>query len=131
VAGGLDLTGLDMSSAAIAQLAPRAPDRCDRQVALSARCAALNSYGREPTTQGQDGSIPLCNVFQQAFPGAGIMLLGVEEPKCLIHAPDESVDPTEIEHMAPAEAQLLASYGYAGASSGQRPRRGVALRSRP
>jgi Methyltransferase domain len=32
VAGGLDLTGLDISSAAIAQLAARAPDRRDRLV---------------------------------------------------------------------------------------------------
>ncbi len=26
--------------------------------------------------------------------------MGVEEPKCLIHAPNESVDPSEIEHIA-------------------------------
>jgi SAM-dependent methyltransferase len=32
VAGGLDLTGLDISAAAIAQLAGRAPDRCDRLI---------------------------------------------------------------------------------------------------
>ena len=32
VAGGLDLTGVDISAAAIAQLAARAPDRADRLV---------------------------------------------------------------------------------------------------
>lgn len=37
------------------------------------------------------------------------MLMGVEEPKCLIHAPNESVDPTEIENMALAVALFLAS----------------------
>jgi cysteinylglycine-S-conjugate dipeptidase len=79
--------------------------------AYRAMSAALReSYGREPTTQGQGGSIPLCNVFQQTYPDAEIMLLGVEEPKCLIHAPNESVDPTEIEHMALAEALFLRSY---------------------
>jgi cysteinylglycine-S-conjugate dipeptidase len=79
--------------------------------AFSAMSAALEeSYGRSPTTQGQGGSIPLCNVFQQTFPDAEIMLMGVEEPKCLIHAPNESVDPTEIEHMALAEALFLSSY---------------------
>jgi cysteinylglycine-S-conjugate dipeptidase len=72
--------------------------------------ALRDSYGREPTTEGQGGSIPLCNVFQQTFPHAEIMLLGVEEPRCLIHAPNESVDPTEIEHMALAEAIFLSSY---------------------
>jgi acetylornithine deacetylase/succinyl-diaminopimelate desuccinylase-like protein len=68
------------------------------------------AYGREPTTQGEGGSIPLCNVFQQTFPEAEIMLLGVEEPRCLIHAPNESVDPAEIETMALAEALFLSSY---------------------
>jgi cysteinylglycine-S-conjugate dipeptidase len=32
------------------------------------------------------------------------MLLGVEEPMWLIHAPDESVSPTTIENMAIVEA---------------------------
>ncbi|MEV6772847.1 dipeptidase [Nocardia sp. NPDC051030] len=68
------------------------------------------SYGREATTMGQGGSIPLCNVFADTYPDAEIMLIGVEEPTCLIHAPNESVDPTEIEHMALAEALFLASY---------------------
>jgi cysteinylglycine-S-conjugate dipeptidase len=79
--------------------------------AFNAMSAALEqSYGRPPTTQGQGGSIPLCNVFQKTFPDAEIMLMGVEEPKCLIHAPNESVDPSEIEHMALAEALFLSSY---------------------
>ncbi|RDI47295.1 dipeptidase [Nocardia mexicana] len=68
------------------------------------------SYGREATTEGQGGSIPLCNVFADTYPNAEIMLIGVEEPKCLIHAPNESVDPTEIEHMALTEALFLATY---------------------
>ncbi|WP_405488520.1 dipeptidase [Nocardia sp. NBC_00511] len=68
------------------------------------------AYGRPATTEGQGGSIPLCNVFADTYPKSEIMLMGVEEPKCLIHAPNESVDPTEIEHMALAEALFLASY---------------------
>ncbi|MGY4098485.1 M20/M25/M40 family metallo-hydrolase [Nocardia sp. R16R-3T] len=72
--------------------------------------ALTTAYGRAMTTQGQGGSIPLCNVFADTYPDAEIMLLGVEEPKCLIHAPNESVDPTEIEHMALAEALFLATY---------------------
>jgi hypothetical protein len=38
------------------------------------------------------------------------MLTGVEEPRCLAHAPNESVNPAEIEHMALAEALFLANY---------------------
>ncbi len=72
--------------------------------------AFAEAYGRPATTEGQGGSIPLCNVLHKTFPDAEIMLIGVEEPKCLIHAPNESVDPTEIERMALAEALFLSSY---------------------
>ncbi|TLF82654.1 dipeptidase [Nocardia cyriacigeorgica] len=80
------------------------PARTAMESALAA------AYGRPATTQGQGGSIPLCNVFADTYPDAEIMLLGVEEPQCLIHAPNESVDPTEIEHLALAEALFLATY---------------------
>jgi acetylornithine deacetylase/succinyl-diaminopimelate desuccinylase-like protein len=36
--------------------------------------------------------------------------MGVEEPLCLIHAPNESVDPSEIENMALVEALFLREY---------------------
>jgi cysteinylglycine-S-conjugate dipeptidase len=42
------------------------------------------------------------------------MLMGVEEPKCLIHAPNESVDPSEIENSALSEALFLQRYAGAG-----------------
>ena len=70
-------------------------------------------YGRAVTLYGSGGSIPLCNVFQQTFPDAEIMLLGVEEPRSLIHAPNESVDPTEISAMALTEALFLQRYAAA------------------
>ncbi|GAA1482533.1 dipeptidase [Gordonia sinesedis] len=78
---------------------------------FDAMAAAMGSaYGTEVVLQGQGGSIPLCNVFAETYPDAEIMLLGVEEPSCLIHAPNESVDPGEIEHMALAEAIFLREY---------------------
>ena len=73
------------------------------------------AFGRPMTTEGQGGSIPLCNVLAETFPDAEIMLLGVEEPKCLIHAPNESVDPGEIERIALAEALFLERYAEARA----------------
>ena len=73
------------------------------------------SYGKPLATEGQGGSIPLCNVLQNTYPDAEIMLYGVEEPRCLIHAPNESVDPAEIEHIALAEALFLRNYGADGA----------------
>ncbi len=67
-------------------------------------------YGRDLETQGQGGSIPLCTVFADTFPDAEIMLLGVSEPSCQIHAPNESVDPSEIENMALVLAEFLRGY---------------------
>ena len=72
--------------------------------------AMHDAYGRRPTSLGQGGSIPLCNVLQETYPDAEIMLIGVEEPRCLIHAPNESVDPSEIENMAVSEAMFLERY---------------------
>ena len=72
--------------------------------------AMEEAFGRPLTTEGQGGSIPLCNVLAETYPDAEIMLFGVEEPRCLIHAPNESVDPSEIEHIALAEALFLERY---------------------
>ena len=80
--------------------------------------AMTDVYGREPTTIGQGGSIPLCTVFAETYPDAEIMLLGVEEPACLIHAPNESVDPGEIETMAVASARFLQRYAQRVRSGG-------------
>jgi cysteinylglycine-S-conjugate dipeptidase len=77
------------------------------------KSALEEAYGRPLATAGQGGSIPLCNVFADTFPDAEIFLTGVEEPRCLIHAPNESVDPTEIERVALAEALFLDSYARA------------------
>ena len=77
--------------------------------------AMRDAYGRDVTLQGQGGSIPLCTVFQETFPDAEIMLLGVEEPQCQIHAANESVDPTEIEKIALAEVLFMQRYAQAKA----------------
>ena len=73
--------------------------------------AAQEAYGKPMTSLGQGGSIPLCNVFEQTYPGAEIILMGVEEPQALIHAPNESVAPSEIKNMALTEALFLRRYG--------------------
>ena len=68
------------------------------------------AYGRPLSTRGQGGSIPLGNVFANTYPHAEIILMGVEEPLALIHAPNESVDPGEIARLALAEALFLRDY---------------------
>lgn len=72
--------------------------------------ALHQAYGVPTTQLGEGGSIPLCNVFADTFPNAEIILMGVEEPQALIHAPNESMDPSELASMALAEALFLRAY---------------------
>jgi acetylornithine deacetylase/succinyl-diaminopimelate desuccinylase-like protein len=73
--------------------------------------AMQEAYGTPMTMLGQGGSIPLCNVLADTYPEAEIILMGVEEPLALIHAPNESVDPAEIERLALSLALFLRGYG--------------------
>ena len=52
-------------------------------------------------------------MLADTYPDAEIILMGVEEPLALIHAPNESVDPSEIERLAVAEALFLHAYADA------------------
>ncbi len=125
------MTGQQAQDALVAHLEARIPWGCHHEIARVAvgdpfvgsldgpafeamKTSMEEAFGHAMTTEGQGGSIPLCNVFAETFPDAEIMLLGVEEPKCLIHAPNESVDPSEIERTALAEALFLQRYAAAG-----------------
>jgi acetylornithine deacetylase/succinyl-diaminopimelate desuccinylase-like protein len=80
--------------------------------AFEALSAALaEGAGRPVAMLGEGGSIPLANVLQSTFPQAEVLLFGIEEPGCHIHAPNESVAPGEIERTALAEARFLRAYG--------------------
>lgn len=72
--------------------------------------AARAAFGRPLVTIGQGGSIPVCNAFAEQYPDTEIILIGVEEPKCQIHAPNESVDPAEIQKLAFTLALFLTGY---------------------
>lgn len=74
-----------------------------------AREALRQAYGRDAVSLGSGGSIPLVSAFSEALPDAEIVLWGPEDGSCAIHAPNESVDPRELERAAVAEALLLAS----------------------
>lgn len=78
--------------------------------------ALADAFGVDSTvTAGEGGSIPLCSVFQEVNPDAEIVLMGCEEPAALIHAPNESVSPHEIEKLALGEALFLTRLGAATA----------------
>lgn len=98
-----------------ADLARRAPGSGFRAgtggPAYQAIAAAMHeAYSRPMVTLGEGGAIPLCNVLADTYPDAELILMGVEEPLALIHAPNESVDPAEIAAMALTEALFLQRY---------------------
>ncbi|MFP3712774.1 dipeptidase [Puerhibacterium sp. TATVAM-FAB25] len=79
--------------------------------AYAAMAAAMReAFGHDMVLLGQGGSIPLCTVFAETYPDAEVVLMGVEEPLALIHAPNESVDPHEIERLAVAVGLFLQDY---------------------
>lgn len=69
--------------------------------------ALAEAFGAPTVTVGEGASIPLCTVLATQFPDAPIVLLGDEDPAAAIHAPNESVHPGEIEHLAHALALFL------------------------
>ncbi|WP_072690854.1 dipeptidase [Rhodococcus marinonascens] len=81
------------------------------------RTAMEDAFGKKLGSVGHGGSIPLCNALSAVVPNAEIALIGVEEPRCLIHAPNESVDPSEIENLAVAEALFLQRFATADRQS--------------
>lgn len=74
------------------------------------KCLSAAYENKDLTVVGSGGSIPLCAELLTAVPNAELALFGVEEPQSTIHSPDESVDPTEIENIAVAEAAFLKTY---------------------
>ena len=80
-------------------------------VAATAMAAA---YGKDVVHYGEGGSIPLVAAFLEALPEAEIILWGPEEPRCAIHAPDESVDLGELERCVLAEALFIEGMTPAG-----------------
>lgn len=85
--------------------------RTDGPAHAAMQRAMAHAFGVEPVTTGQGGSIPLTVALAELHPDAEIMLLGVEEPACRIHATNESVDPLELERTAYALAVFLCDLG--------------------
>jgi acetylornithine deacetylase/succinyl-diaminopimelate desuccinylase-like protein len=63
--------------------------------------------GVEPVDMGGGGSIPFIATFREMFPGAAILVTGVEDPHTQAHGPNESLDLRVFERACLAEALLL------------------------
>jgi acetylornithine deacetylase/succinyl-diaminopimelate desuccinylase-like protein len=85
----------------------------------AARSALAEAWdGVPPVEMGTGGSIPFIAEFQQAFPGASILVTGVEDPDTRAHGPNEGLHLPEFERAVLAEALLLRRLGDAQGTPG-------------
>ena len=78
----------------------------------AARSALAEAWGgTAPVDTGTGGSIPFIAEFQEAFPGASILVTGVEDPDTRAHGPNEGLHLPEFERTVLAEALLLQRLG--------------------
>jgi acetylornithine deacetylase/succinyl-diaminopimelate desuccinylase-like protein len=76
----------------------------------AARSAFAEAWdGVAPVDIGVGGSIPFIATFQELFPGAAILVTGVEDPDSRAHGPNESLHLAEFERVCLAETLLLAN----------------------
>jgi acetylornithine deacetylase/succinyl-diaminopimelate desuccinylase-like protein len=72
------------------------------------------AWGREAIDIGQGGSIPFLSDFARAFPGAALLVTGVEDPESNAHSENESLHLAEFENVCVAEATFLGLFGGSG-----------------
>ncbi len=65
--------------------------------------------GVQPVDIGIGGSIPFIATFQEMFPQAAILVIGVEDPDTRAHGPNESLHLGDFDRVCLAEALLLAN----------------------
>jgi acetylornithine deacetylase/succinyl-diaminopimelate desuccinylase-like protein len=78
----------------------------------AARSAFTQAWdGVAPVERGSGGSIPFIAEFQEAFPGASILVTGVGDPDTRAHGQNEGLHLAEFERAVLAEALLLQRLG--------------------
>ena len=82
-----------------------------RPASRAAMDALAQAYGREAIEMGSGGSIPLVPMLTRTFPGIEILIWGAMDERSFIHSVNESVELSEIERIALAEALFLRSLG--------------------
>ncbi len=80
--------------------------------AYAALKSALGAaWGKEAIDIGQGGSIPFLFDFARTFPGAALLVTGVEDPASNAHSENESLHLAEFENVCVAEATFLGLFG--------------------
>jgi cysteinylglycine-S-conjugate dipeptidase len=72
------------------------------------REALAQAWGTPPVDMGAGGSIPFVTAYAGLFPGAEILVTGVEDPDTRAHGANESLHLATFARASVAEALLLA-----------------------
>jgi acetylornithine deacetylase/succinyl-diaminopimelate desuccinylase-like protein len=72
-----------------------------------AKRAMADAWGVEPVEMGVGGSIPFIADLVRIFPGAQILVTGVEDPDSRAHSPNESLHLGVFKRAVLTEALLL------------------------
>ena len=82
--------------------------------------ALAKAYGREAMEFGSGGSIPLVPMLTETFPGIEVLIWGAMDERSFIHSVNESVDLSEVERIALAEALFIRNLGERTGEPGAR-----------
>lgn len=85
----------------------------DTPAGRAAHWALSTAFGENCVDIGQGGSIPFISTLQETFPGAQVLVTGIEDPDTRAHSEDESMHLGDLEKIVTAEALLLARLGGA------------------
>jgi acetylornithine deacetylase/succinyl-diaminopimelate desuccinylase-like protein len=66
-------------------------------------------YQEEPVEMGMGGSIPFVAAFEERFPDASVLLVGIADPMSRYHGPNESLELADLESATVAQAIAFAS----------------------
>ncbi|MGO0602698.1 dipeptidase [Brevibacterium linens] len=83
----------------------------DDPIVRTARQALTDAWGTESVTMGIGGSIPFIADLLDVFPGASILVTGVEDPDARAHSANESLYLPDFKAAIVAEALLLQRLG--------------------
>jgi len=73
--------------------------------------ALAKAYGRDAIEVGSGGSIPLVPMLTETFPGIEVLIWGAMDERSFIHSVNESVELSEVERIALAEALFIRNLG--------------------
>ena len=83
----------------------------DTPAGRAAHWALTTGFGAEAVDIGQGGTIPFIATLQSTFPGAQVLVTGIEDPDTRAHSEDESMHLGDLERIVVSEALLLARLG--------------------